>query len=176
METITNANNESNVLLPSQTRFPPRSSTPTTTPKIIELPVTEFDDIQTEQNFDETDEVTTMSPATKSLMNLFALSQIEEVEEDTTTIATEVDTTVPEYYNLDDFYNYDYGLDNNSYLDYLNTELPDVKIVSTTTSTTTPTPTTTTTSTKPSSTTLTSRVRSRGNTRNILRGQTNRLT
>jgi len=188
-ETITNANNENNVLLPSQTRFPPRSSTPTTTPKIIELPVTEFDDIQTEQNFDETDEVTTMSPATKSLMNLFALSQIEEVEEDTTTIATEVDTTIPEYYNLDDFYNYDYGLDNNSYLDYLNTELPDVKVVSTTTSTTTPTPRTTTTSTtttstttttttttaKPSSTTLTSRVRSRGNTRNILRGQTNRL-
>jgi len=189
-ETITNANDENNVLLPSQTRFPPRSSTPTTTPKTIELPVTEFDDIQTEQNFDETDEVTTMSPATKSLMNLFALSQIEEVEEDTTTIATEVDTTIPEYYNLDDFYNYDYGLDNNSYLDYLNTELPDVKIVSTTTSTTTPTPrttktsttttstttTTTTTTAKPSSTTLTSRVRSRGNTRNILRGQTNRLS
>ena len=182
--------------LPTHTRFPPRVTTSAPEPESFGVPLSDASYLPTAKSPKEDmqeitstlqpfeDQSTTLSPATRSLMNLYALSQAAEAEE------TEISTVQPDLFNqgtnspfdyLDAYYDYDYDSSSSSFSplgvsdstlspEYIDSSSTEPSTTPTTTTTTT-TSTTTTTTPEPTTTTTTApstRSRSRGSFRNPL--------
>lgn len=184
-------NNVEQAQLPTHTRFPPRITTSAPQPRSFGAPF--IPGFQEAQEILPTDSAvnneftTTMSPATRSLVNLYALSQAADAEDiSSSTIpnpVTELETIVP-YDYLDAYYDYDYSTASNllaargitettDYADLITTPVPTTSTSTTTTTTTTLAPTTTTATTAEAPI---SQIRSRGNLRSSFsRSGTSRL-